>query len=228
MPKWPIRVKLIAGLSLVVGMMLTLLGGSIFGLHAFHASNLTLVDQLRELGASKDLLQEVVALELSRTGTPEGRKALEAKVRRARGALIAYHTELRKNTTRGNRADDGRDELGLAFVIDNDLAAILSELDPRSRSGPVLPGTSIYLSRHPEVQRGATGLVARIDRLNARVMDLPDKLHRDFYAILQMSQRQYQTSRVIVWTAALAVLAMLCGLAALFHRWVLYPVRLLQ
>ena len=57
MPQWPIRVKLIAGLSLVVGMMLTLMGGSIFGLHAFHASNLTLVDQLRELGASKDLLR---------------------------------------------------------------------------------------------------------------------------------------------------------------------------
>src|SRR6185437_16209869 len=75
MPQWPIRVKLIAGLSLVVGMMLTLMGGSIFGLHAFHSSNLTLVDQLRELGASKDLLQEVVGLELSRTGTPEGRRA---------------------------------------------------------------------------------------------------------------------------------------------------------
>ena len=53
-------------------------------------------------------------------------------------------------------------------------------------------------------------------------------LHRDFYAVLLMSQRQYQTSRVIVWTSALTVLAMLCGLAALFHRWVLYPVRLLQ
>jgi signal transduction histidine kinase len=228
MPKWPIRVKLIAGLSLVVGMMLTLMGGSIFGLHAFHASNLTLVDQLRELGASKDLLQEVVALELSRTGTPEGRKALEAKVRQARDALIGYHTELRKNTTRGNRADDGRDELGLAFVIDNDLAAILAELDPRSKSATVLPGTGIYLRRHPEVRKGATDLVARIDRLNARVMDLPDKLHRDFYAILLNSQRQYQMSRIIVWTSALAVLAMLCGLAALFHRWVLYPVRLLQ
>ena len=36
MPQWPIRVKLIAGLSLVVGMMLTLMGGSIFGLHSFH------------------------------------------------------------------------------------------------------------------------------------------------------------------------------------------------
>ena len=66
MPQWPIRVKLIAGLSLVVGMMLTLMGGSIFGLHAFHSSNLTLMDQLRELGASKDLLQYVVRLEAPR------------------------------------------------------------------------------------------------------------------------------------------------------------------
>jgi signal transduction histidine kinase len=228
MPQWPIRVKLIAGLSLVVGMMLTLMGGSIFGLHSFHASNLSLVDGLRELGASFDLLEEVVGLETARAATPEARRVLEAKVRRARAALVAYHTELRKNTTRGNRADDGRDELSLAFVIDTDLAAILTELDRRAKVGPVLPGTSIYVSRHPSVLQGARDLDARIDRLNRRVMDLPDKLHRDFYAILLMSQRQYQTSRVIVWTSALAVLAMLCGLAALFHRWVLYPVRLLQ
>ena len=72
MPQWPIRVKLIAGLSLVVGMMLTLMGGSIFGLHAFHASNLTLVDQLRELGASKDLLESVVRLETPRRATRRG------------------------------------------------------------------------------------------------------------------------------------------------------------
>jgi signal transduction histidine kinase len=209
-------------------MMLTLMGGSMFGLHSFHASNLSLTDGLRELGASFDLLEEVVGLETARTATPEARRGLEAKVRRARGALVAYHTELRKNTTRGNRADDGRDELGLAFVIDTDLAAILAELDPRAKVGPVLPGTSIYVSRHPGVLQGARDLSARIDRLNRQVMELPDKLHRDFYAILLMSQRQYQMSRVIVWTSALAVLAMLCGLAALFHRWVLYPVRLLQ
>ena len=46
MPRWPIRIKLIAGLSVVVGMMLILMGGSIFGLHSFHISYLTLADQL--------------------------------------------------------------------------------------------------------------------------------------------------------------------------------------
>src|SRR4051794_35589060 len=106
MPQWPIRVKLIAGLSLVVGMMLTLMGGSIFGLHAFHSSNLTLVDQLRELGASKDLLAVVVRLETPRPGTPEGYVALERTVKDAQQALTKYHRELKKNTTRGNRADD--------------------------------------------------------------------------------------------------------------------------
>ncbi|HMB07047.1 MAG TPA: HAMP domain-containing sensor histidine kinase [Isosphaeraceae bacterium] len=228
MPQWPIRIKLIAGLSLVVGMMLTLMGGSIFGLHAFHSSNLMLVDQLRELGASMGLLQKVVALEVSDIDTAEARQSLERQVKEARQALIRYHKELRKNTTTGNRADDGRDELGLAFVIDHDLTAILAELSPAARAKPVLPGTSIYTSRHPEVLRGESGLSARIERLNHRVMDLPDKLHRDFYAILLNSQRKYMMSRVIVWTSALMVLAMLCGLTALFHRWVLYPVRLLQ
>ena len=60
MLRWPIRLKLIVGLSVVVGMMLILMGGSIFGLHSFHISNLTLADQLVELGASVDLIESVV------------------------------------------------------------------------------------------------------------------------------------------------------------------------
>ena len=236
MPQWTIRVKLIAGLTLVVGMMLTLMGGSIFGLRAFHSSNLKLVDQLHELGASKDLLQVVVRLENSgNAATPEERRALERKVRDAQEALIAYHRELRKNTTKGNRADDGRDELSLAFLIDSDLTALLNELNPQARFEPMLPGTTTYLSRHPEAQppiraglNGKSGLTLRIERLNHRVMDLPDKLHRDFYAVLLLSKSRYHLSRILVWTSALTVLAMLCGLASLLHRWVLYPVRLLQ
>src|SRR5262245_29800474 len=87
MPRWPIRVKLIAGFSLVVGMMLTLMGGSIFGLTAFHSSNLTLMDQLREIGASKKLLQLVVQIDARRGESPAGRRELEATVRNARAAL---------------------------------------------------------------------------------------------------------------------------------------------
>ncbi len=59
-------------------------------------------------------------------------------------------------------------------------------------------------------------------------MELPGILHNDFFAVLEKSKKQYQASRVIVWVSALTVLPMLCGLAVLFHRWVLYPVRLLQ
>src|SRR4051795_8074214 len=102
MPQWPIRVKLIAGLTLVVGMMLTLMGGSIFGLHAFHTSILKHVDSLHELGTSKELLQVVVRLE--NAGSID-RGELEQKVLDAQRALVAYHTELRKNTSKGNRAD---------------------------------------------------------------------------------------------------------------------------
>ncbi len=235
MPQWPIRVKLIAALSLVVGMLLTLMGGSMFGLHSFHMSNLTLTDQLRELGASKDLVDVAFRLVPPRDDSPAEHRALEAKVGEAREALIAYNTELKKNTTRGNRADDGRDELSLAFRIDHDLTAILAELNPGQDVAPMLPGTATYLSRHPEVlaEAGETagqtlGVAARIERLSHRAMELPGILHNDFFDVLEKSKRQYQTSRVIVWVSALTVLPMLCGLAVLFHRWVLYPVRLLQ
>jgi len=227
MPKWPIRVKLIAGLSLVVGMMLTLMGGAIFSLSAFHASNLMHTDLLRELGASKELIKHVARLEPPRDGTAEERHALQVAARDARKALEAYFRELKTNTFKRNRFDDGMGERELAFGIDHDLTAILNELDPTEQAQMALPGTPIWLGRNPEVARPET-TPRRIDRLFHQVMQLPTKLHGNVYAILLNSRRQYEAGRIIVWVAALAVLAMLIGLALLFNRWVLFPIRLLQ
>jgi signal transduction histidine kinase len=232
MVRWPIRIKLILGLSVVVGMMLILMGGSIFGLHSFHASYLTHSDQLVEMGASVNLIDRVFRLHAPREGTPEEKAELIGRVQEAREALLTYFRQLKQNTLRGNRANSGFDEAGLAFRIDDDLAAILRELDPTTSAGaPVLPGTSYYVNHHPEMLpqvEVATDLKSRIEGLNHTVMRLPKELFGDFYEVLVLSRGHYQTSRVIVWTSALMVLAMLCGLMLLFHRWVLYPVRLLQ
>jgi signal transduction histidine kinase len=239
MIRLPIRVKLFVGLALVIGMMLSLLGGSIFGLHAFHDSNLTLRDSLRELGASKDLLQAVVRLDgldndLTWQHLPV-RDGREDRVAAARQALARYYEELEKNSTRGNRADDGRDEFELAFLIDDDLTAILRQIHPRSDVDRLFERTKVYLDRHPQANIAAVGpldgqflLRARLDRLNDSAAKLPDKLHRDFLQVLERSNHQYQSSRVIVWTASLTVVGLLLALALLFHRWVLHPVRLLQ
>ncbi|MFO0891555.1 MAG: ATP-binding protein [Isosphaeraceae bacterium] len=232
MVRWPIRIKLFLGLSVVVGMMLILMGGSIFGLHSFHMSYLTQSDQLVEMGASVDMINRIVQLTPPRDGTPEARDELIARVGEARVALLAYFRHLKQNTIRGNRANSGLDELGLAFRIDDDLAEILKELDPTLEAAePILPGTSYYVTQHPELLpriEPVKDLKDRIERLNHTVMALPRELFGDFYEVLVMSRSQYLTSRAIVWTSALMVLAMLCGLMALFHRWVLYPVRLLQ
>ena len=85
MPRWPIRLKLIVGLSVVVGMMLILMGASIFGLHSFHMSYLTLVDQLRELGASADLIESVYRLHAPRDGTNAEIEELRQQRRRRAG-----------------------------------------------------------------------------------------------------------------------------------------------
>jgi signal transduction histidine kinase len=232
MVRWPIRIKLIVGLSVVVGMMLILMGGSIFGLHSFHISYLTQSDQLVEMGASVDLIDRVLRLHSPRTQAIEESEELKKGVYEARNALRTYFLALKQNTIRGNRANSGRDELGLAFLIDDDLAAIFKELEPASESAkPILPGTSYYVHEHPEMLpriEPATDLKQRIARVNHTVMLLPKELFGDFNDVLNMSRGQYSASRVIVWTSALMVLAMLCGLMILFHRWVLYPVRLLQ
>src|SRR6516162_2186630 len=130
MVRSPIRIKLIVGLSVVVGMMLILMGGSILGLNSFHSSNLTQTDQLVELGASADLIESVFRLHAPRDRTPQETEELRARVGEARQALLAYFRVLKQNTIRGNRANSGFDELGLAFCIDDDLASILKELNP--------------------------------------------------------------------------------------------------
>ncbi len=229
MLRWPIRLKLMVGLSLVVGMMLILMGGSIFGLHAFHMSNLTLTDQLREIGASKNLFASVLRLHPPRDGTAEeDRRELKVRVLEAREALQDYHRELKKNTMQGNRADNGLDELGLALLMDEDLTAILNELEPdQVPVQPLFPGTTVYADLLPKFKT-APALKLRIDRLHEKVGELPDRLHKDFWAVLQMSKGQYHMSRIIVWSSAVMVLGMLCGVTFLFHRWVLSPVRMLQ
>ena len=227
MPKWPIRVKLIAGLSLVVGMMLTLMGGAIFGLNAFHASNLMHTDLVREFGASEQLIEQVARLEVPRDGLPEQKRSLQATSREARKAVSAYFVELRNNAFKRNRLDDGLKERNLACGIDYDLGAILDDLDPAEKAPPAIPYTPTWVGLNPEVAHPVP-MNQRIDRIFHRVMQIPHKLNKDVYAITLNSRRQYEASQIIVWMAALAAVAILVGLAALFNRWVLYPIRLLQ
>jgi two-component system, NtrC family, sensor kinase len=232
MPRWPIRLKLIAGLSVVVGMMLILMGASIFGLHSFHMSYLTLADQLPELGASADLIESVYRLHAPRENTTAELDAMRARVVAAQDALLVYYHQLKKNTTQGSRVDSGTDELGLAFVIDDDLAEIRKELTAsKAPAETLLPGTPVYVKFHPEMLpsvRPASNIKERVERLHESVMQLPRKLFRDSWSVLTLSQMKYHTSRVIVWISAVMVLGMLCGLMFLFQRWVLFPLRVLQ
>ena len=123
----------------------------------------------------------------------------------------------------------------LAFLIDDDLAGLARLVRPDAKTTPVIERTDIYLDRHPEAELLNVGpwepfdlTRARLARLIGSAVSLPDKLHSDFFLVLEASKRHYQSSRVIVWSASLAVVAMLCGLTKLVHRWVFAPIRLLH
>ncbi len=229
MRRWPIRVKLLAGLSLVIGMLLALLAGSIYGLHSFHSANLKLTDQLRELGASTSLLRTVVQIEAARPETPMDRDRLRVQTLGARQALANYWTLLAANASRGHRPDV-QDELELALQIDEDLTRILAQLQPGQDVEPMLPVTRRLLRQ--QAGRGASGapllITERIRRLNDHVMTLPSILYRDFFGVLAESRTQWESSRVIVIVSALFVVGVLVALWWLVNRWVMNPVRLLH
>lgn len=244
MSRRPIRVKLILGLSLVIAMMTLLLGGAIYGLRSFHEANLTITDQLRELGASRDLLERAIALKV-----PEGEADRAEQVRQvglARQALMAYREQFLANVSRGKRAESGRDEMRQAYLIDEDLTAVLRTLEGSGEAASfVLPGTAVFLAdADAEPSRGPGSVVERelgpilkadpgnltlrLQRLRHRVTTLPGILFFDVFSILQDSQTHYISSRIIVWISAIVTLGLLFALMGLVHRWVLHPIRLLQ
>jgi signal transduction histidine kinase len=229
MRRWPIRFKLFAGLSLVTVMLLALLGGSIYGLHSFHETNLKLTDQLRELGASTRLVRTVVQIETTRLESPLERFTLQSRIDEARRALADYWDQLRDNASRGHRPDV-QDELEVALQIDDDLTAMLTQLQPMRPAEPMLPVTKRHHKQQAELGIAGAPLTlgARISRLNQHVMSLPSILHRDFYGVLNTSRTQWESSRFIVIVSALFVVGMMIALLALVNRWVLNPVRLLH
>ena len=89
MLRWPIRLKLMVGLSLVVGMMLILMGGSTFGLHSFHMSNLTLTDQLCEIGLTRAYALTDIESDLDRCRADAGRLVESVSEQMARDWLPA-------------------------------------------------------------------------------------------------------------------------------------------
>ena len=148
MLRWPIRLKLMVGLSLVVGMMLILMGGSIFGLHSFHISNLT----LKAISCARSrhpprLFASVFRLHAPRENSSDAEMLeLKRRVVDAREALKVYFLQLKKNTSRGIGRTAASDELGLALLMDEDLTAILNELDADHEPvEPLFPGTTIYV-----------------------------------------------------------------------------------
>ena len=115
--------------------------------------------------------------------------------------------------------------------MDEDLTAILNELDPRQGARrAALPGHD-GLCRPPELLRSSSRPRHEVaDRpLERHGEQAPQEALRGFLGgTCRCRKGQYQTSRIIVWSSALMVLGMLCGLTLLFHRWVLSPVRMLQ
>ena len=97
-------------------------------------------------------MRSAAPLRAPRTSSPQEIAELKQQVDVAQHALLTYFNQLKKNANQGSRVDSGTDELGLAFLIDDDLAAILSELDP-SHPPPErkLPGTEYYVEHHPEL-----------------------------------------------------------------------------
>ncbi|MDX2036233.1 MAG: ATP-binding protein [Isosphaeraceae bacterium] len=224
--RWPIRVKLILGLILVVGMMLTLLGGAILGLQSSRETYFRLANRLRELGAAKDLFERVIRLDVVRLGVPEVNDEARRRAEEARSALTGYFEELRKNALHGATLDAA----GIAFEADYELTAILAALQPEEAVKPALNGTLKYITDRPALMRAHSeaDLEMRIVRLNHTVMQLPDKLHRDFYDVLLDSKAHYEASSFIVWVTAPIVLGLLVGVTVMLYRWIVLPIRRLE
>ena len=162
MVRWPIRIKLMVGLSVVVGMMLILMGGSIFGLHSFHVSNLTLTDQLRELGASKDLIECVLRLHPpDETERPRRPTCCSQTARRAQAGLVELLPRAEAEHDAGQSGQQRLRRAGARLPARRRPDGDHQRPQPPTRRPPDSAGDDVL--RHPASRTGGSPVAATSD-----------------------------------------------------------------
>ncbi|MBN2021599.1 MAG: HAMP domain-containing protein [Pirellulales bacterium] len=229
--KWPIRVKVLIGLGLLLLVVAILAGAGIFTGNAYRNLVRALRDRADEFPPAAELSRQVSQLRLT-VSRLQGLRSFDYPTEsRPGGSLLTmYRAEFHV----------GLDE------VDSKLADYKAKLEEKLRSGSRMADNraewdtvrqiEASLARIHDADRDGQwmfdsqrigGLAGELDNLQTLAADLPSHLHNKLRGLSAEVRGQYRALIVGSWIAGAAAALILALFVRLFYRWVLSPLGVL-
>jgi two-component system, NtrC family, sensor kinase len=227
--QWRIRHKLMLGLTLVVGIMALLLGGTLRGLWSYYQTVNTIRGLANELRAAEDVRTSVEGL----------KRSIEAEFVNKQGtqgtsddAFADLQDKLKKHEVRlGETQDHGHSPVYWAHVVGVE-SAIEGEKNALHQAVKVLRNEQVafFVNTTEKLQddrnwKNVQELLAHLDQDTA---DLQKSIYDELNINIDNSRRHYQIALWIIVPASVIGFLLVCGLMASFYAWVFNPIRGLE
>ncbi len=229
--KWPIRNKLLLGISLLLVIAASLSGSAYYGLYSYRSLVKSLRDRSKELPLATRLIEQAGDInftvgqvrERHRFRTAVGlvgsfddvllREPFHTNLEKFRTTLDLYRSRLESNTAGGgSRFGDDSDERETLRKIDATLARIA---DVNADPAWLLDDAKI------------SELGDEVETLRQLATVLPSHLIERFHALARDVNLQYRSVIVLTWVTSIAGLLTFGLFVRLFYRWIFRPLRIL-
>ncbi len=225
--KWPIRNKLLIGISLLVVIVATLSVSGIHGVYAYRNLVRSLSGRATELPLAAELTKQindvrVIVAQLSSSeaasdpaSDAERQQAAEAISRRlhdVRETLAKYRGQLAGNDEEESRINDSTGERMTMRQIDGLFDRIVA-----ATSEPT------WTSDAPRLE----SLQLELDQLRDLSRQLPEFLFQRLRSMRDEVRTQYRTLIFLSWIMTVLASLLLALLIRLFYAWVFHPLRVL-
>jgi signal transduction histidine kinase len=245
--QWRIRHKLMLGLTLFVGIMTLLLGGTLRGLWSYYQTMNTIrslvVEQraAEELKTSVDDIKRVIedndfdkpqdggepeepdkAGNLGAARPLSREQALDQALKAVIRKLDEYHEHLDETHHHGYSPVYRDHILGLTEPVHSELDALRTAVDAWDRKRDF---TSIADDKQLKEWRPVREHLTRLDEGTGQLLD---SIYGELGRNIDSSRRHYQIALWMIVPASVLGFLVVCGLMASFYAWVFHPIRDLE
>ncbi len=228
--RWPIRVKLLVGLSLLVVMVSTSAGSGFLGLYAYRGLVKSLGWRFSVLPLASQLAARVSDLRVAARGDSPfeefrpaddhqwlldaalAREAFRLQLERVVDTLARYRQQLAQGEEHDTRIKSTGQEWQNVRAIEASLRSI-ERLD-RAEMWALDDASLAHLN-------------SELDTLQRLSGELPDALYQNVERYAQEVRAEYRALIIVAWTAAVLAALMLGLYATLFYYWIFRPLRVL-
>jgi len=230
--KWPIRVKLLVGLGLLLALVVTLSSSGLYSTYAYRRLVKSLSWRAVELPLAAELSRQVADVRntlsllhgLRESRFPDGggermrtrvwmvRDQFRTELDEVEETLSKYRRQLRSKVRDGSRIADTQREWQTVHKIEAALARVHKANDDESW---MLDDVKLFQ------------LDSELEHLQSLSTELPSHLHGKLLGFRDEVRSQYRTLIVGTWIASVSAGLIFVVFVRLFYQWIFRPLRVL-